>query len=46
MRSRDEGRLDEVLDEHFRMLETQFAKGIGRRWSDLFGPRARRTREG
>jgi hypothetical protein len=24
------------------MLETQFAKGIGRRWSDLFGARARR----
>ena len=29
--------LDEVLDEHFRMLETQFAKAIGRRWSELFG---------
>jgi hypothetical protein len=23
------------------MLETQFAKGIGRRWSELFGARAR-----
>jgi hypothetical protein len=43
MRGHDEGRLDEVLDEHFRMLETQFARGIGRRWSDLFGPRARRS---
>ena len=32
--------LDEVLDEHFRMLETQFAKAIGRRWSELFGARA------
>ena len=42
MRRRDDGALDEVLDEHFRMLETQFAKGIGRRWSDLFGPRASR----
>ena len=42
MERRDEAELEEVLDEHFRMLETQFAKGIGRRWSDLFGPRARR----
>ena len=40
---RDAAALEEVLDEHFRMLETQFARGIGRRWSDLFGPRARRT---
>lgn len=42
MRRRREDGLDEILDEHFRMLETQFAKGIGRRWSDLFGPGARR----
>jgi DNA-binding FadR family transcriptional regulator len=42
MRSRDETELDAVLDEHFRMLETQFAKGIGRRWGELFGVRARR----
>ena len=42
MERRDPKALEEVLDEHFRMLETQFAKGIGRRWSDLFGPRARR----
>jgi len=42
-RRRDESELDEVLDEHFRMLETQFARGIGRRWSDLFGARARRS---
>jgi DNA-binding FadR family transcriptional regulator len=41
-RRRDDG-LEEILDEHFRMLETQFAKGIGRRWSDLFGARARRN---
>ena len=27
MRRRDPDELDEVLDEHFRMLETQFAKG-------------------
>jgi GntR family transcriptional regulator, transcriptional repressor for pyruvate dehydrogenase complex len=43
MRRRDEDALEKVLDEHFRMLETQFARGIGRRWSDLFGPRARRN---
>lgn len=42
MRRHDEDGLDEILDEHFRMLETQFAKGIGRRWSDLFGVRTRR----
>jgi hypothetical protein len=35
--------LDDVLDEHFRMLETQFAKAIGRRWSDLFSLRVRRV---
>ena len=40
MRRRDEGALERVLDEHFKMLETQFAKGIGRRWSDLFGSKA------
>ena len=39
---RDPDELESVLDDHFRMLEAQFAKGIGRRWSDLFGPRARR----
>ena len=42
MRSRDEDALDKVLDDHFRMLEAQFAKAIGRRWVDLFGSRARR----
>ncbi len=42
MRSRDEAGLEPILDEHFRMLETQFARGIGRRWSELFGARARR----
>lgn len=42
MRRKQEEVLEDVLDEHFRMLETQFAKGIGRRWSDLFGKRARR----
>ena len=43
MRRRDATRLDAILDEHFRMLETQFAKGIGSRWADVFGARARRT---
>ena len=43
MERRDPAALEEVLDDHFRMLEKQFAKkGIGRRWADLFGPRARR----
>jgi GntR family transcriptional repressor for pyruvate dehydrogenase complex len=42
MRSRDEDALEKVLDDHFRMLEAQFAKAIGRRWVDLFGSRARR----
>ena len=42
MRGRDEDALDEVLDDHFRMLEAQFEKAIGRRWVDLFGSRARR----
>ncbi len=42
MRRRKLDVLETVLDEHFRMLETQFAKGIGHRWSELFGARARR----
>ena len=42
MRGRDEEALDKVLHDHFRMLEAQFAKAIGRRWVDLFGSRARR----
>ncbi|HKY25407.1 MAG TPA: FCD domain-containing protein [Gaiella sp.] len=42
MERRDPDELEDVLDDHFRMLETQFAKGIGRRWSDVFGTRARR----
>ncbi len=42
MRRGDADALDEVLDEHFRMLETQFAKAIGRRWADIFGARVRR----
>src|SRR4029078_426755 len=41
MRRRDDDRLEQILDEHFRMLETQFAKGIGRRCSCLCGARAR-----
>ena len=30
---------EEVLDEHFRMLEQSFAEAIGRRWDELFGAR-------
>jgi GntR family transcriptional repressor for pyruvate dehydrogenase complex len=41
MRRRDDEALEDVLDEHFRMLEAQFAKAIGRRWSELFGAKAR-----
>jgi GntR family transcriptional repressor for pyruvate dehydrogenase complex len=29
--------LDAVLDAHFRMLEQDFAEGIGRTWDELFG---------
>lgn len=43
MRRRDDEALEAVLDEHFRMLEAQFAKAIGRRWSELFGAKARPT---
>ena len=34
MRRHDESAPEEAPYEHFRMLKTQFAKGIGRRWSD------------
>ena len=37
MRRRDEPRLLDVLDEHLRLLEVQFAKAIGRSWRALFG---------
>lgn len=36
MRSGDLARLDEVLDEHFRMLEQGFAEAIGRSRAELF----------
>jgi GntR family transcriptional regulator, transcriptional repressor for pyruvate dehydrogenase complex len=36
MRGRDYGALDELLDEHFRMLEESFADAIGQSWPDLF----------
>jgi len=36
MRLRDMPALEQVLDEHFRMLEGSFAAGIGRRWDELF----------
>jgi GntR family transcriptional regulator, transcriptional repressor for pyruvate dehydrogenase complex len=37
MREADSAALDEVLDQHFRMLETSFARAIGRTWNSLFG---------
>jgi GntR family transcriptional regulator, transcriptional repressor for pyruvate dehydrogenase complex len=36
MRSRDEGALLAVLDEHLRLLEVPFAKAIGRRHNEVF----------
>lgn len=37
MRQREEPALLEILDEHLRMLEEPFAKGIGSTWRKLFG---------
>jgi GntR family transcriptional repressor for pyruvate dehydrogenase complex len=39
MRARDDQALRTILDEHLQLLERPFAKAIGRRWGDLFGPR-------
>ncbi len=36
MRSGDAAALEDVLDRHFRMLESSFAEGIGRAVDDLF----------
>lgn len=40
MRSGDQAALEDVLDEHFRMLEETFAIAIGSTWAELFGPGA------
>lgn len=37
MRAQDCVALARVLDEHFRMLEEEFARIVGRDWSELFG---------
>jgi len=43
MRTRELAELEIVLDEHFRMLEEQFAVSLGQPWERLFGPDARRA---
>jgi GntR family transcriptional repressor for pyruvate dehydrogenase complex len=37
MRRRDMQALAAVLDEHFRMLEVEFARALHREWEELFG---------
>jgi GntR family transcriptional repressor for pyruvate dehydrogenase complex len=44
MRRRDMKALAAVLDEHFRMLEENYAGALHRRWKDLFGEVAEQTR--
>jgi GntR family transcriptional repressor for pyruvate dehydrogenase complex len=41
MRLRDMPQLDEVLDEHFRMLEEAFATAVASDWERLFGEAVR-----
>ena len=43
MRRQDLKALASVLDEHFRMLEDEFARALHRRWEDLFGEIAEQT---
>jgi DNA-binding GntR family transcriptional regulator len=43
MRRRDMKALAAVLDEHFRMLEENYAEGLNRKWEDLFGEVAEQT---
>jgi GntR family transcriptional regulator, transcriptional repressor for pyruvate dehydrogenase complex len=43
MRRRDMKALAAILDEHFRMLEENYAKGLNRKWEDLFGEVAEQT---
>jgi GntR family transcriptional repressor for pyruvate dehydrogenase complex len=43
MRRQDLKALAKVLDEHFRMLEDEFARALHRRWEDLFGEIAEQT---
>jgi hypothetical protein len=43
LRAREDALLEEVLDEHFRMLEEGLAFSLGQPWDRLFGPDARKT---
>ena len=43
MRGRDMKALAAILDEHFQVLEENYAKGLNRRWGDLFGDVAEQT---
>jgi GntR family transcriptional regulator, transcriptional repressor for pyruvate dehydrogenase complex len=43
MRRREMKELADVLDEHFRMLEVEFARALRRGWEDLFGEAAEQT---
>ena len=43
MRRQDLKALAAVLDEHFGMLEEEFARALHRRWEDLFGEIAEQT---
>jgi len=43
MRRQDMRELAAVLDEHFRMLEVEFAGALHRTWEDLFGKVAEQT---
>jgi hypothetical protein len=44
MRRKETKALADVLDEHFRMLEEDFAHALHRTWQDLFGEAAEQTR--
>ena len=41
MRTLETVELDEVLDEHFRILEERFAQSAGQSWAAMFGERNR-----
>jgi GntR family transcriptional repressor for pyruvate dehydrogenase complex len=43
MRRQEMKELADVLDEHFRMLEVEFARALRRGWEDLFGEAAEQT---
>jgi GntR family transcriptional regulator, transcriptional repressor for pyruvate dehydrogenase complex len=41
MRTLETAQLEEVLDEHFRILEERFAHSLGQSWEVMFGARRR-----